>query len=53
MSRVASRQRRVSQPIGDDTKADGAMKNPISATNIQNAYDGEYKIKDIKDNHVQ
>ena len=32
MSRVASRQSRVSQAIGDDTKADGAMKNPISAT---------------------
>ena len=30
MSRVASRQSRVSQAIGDDTKADGAMKNPIS-----------------------
>ena len=32
MSRIASRQSRVSQAIGDDTKADGAMKNPISAT---------------------
>ena len=30
MSRVASRQSRVSQAIGDDTKADGAMKNPVS-----------------------
>ena len=30
MSRVASRQSRVSQAIGDDTKADGSMKNPIS-----------------------
>ena len=28
-------------------------RKAISATNIQNAYDGEYKIKDIKDNHVQ
>jgi hypothetical protein len=31
MSRVASRQSRVSQAIDDDTKADGAMKNSISA----------------------
>ena len=31
MSRVASWQSRVSQAIGDDTKADGAMKNPISS----------------------
>ena len=29
MSRVASRQSRVSQAIGDDTKADGAMKSHL------------------------
>ena len=29
MSRVASRQRRVSQAIGDDTKADGANKSHL------------------------
>ena len=32
MSRIASRTSRVTQAKGDDTKADGAMKNPISAT---------------------
>ena len=32
MSRVASWTSRVSQAKGDDTKADWAMKNPISAT---------------------
>ena len=34
MSRVASRHSRVSRAIGDDTKADGAMKNPISAQSL-------------------
>ena len=38
MSRVASRQSRVSQAIGDNTKADGAMKNPISLVSSLNLH---------------
>ena len=38
MSRVASRQSRVSQAIGDDTKSDGAMKNPISLVSSLNLH---------------